>query len=256
MSLSRNFNELFIYPEDEGMNWRNMFFELGKKGDKDSLTKMFDDANELYFEESKILEALSNFTKDLPIDEKTKLLKNLSKDDNYNVEIHKSHIRIESDNIKIDALTLSDVFEELKTIYPEIETKQRFGNCHIRSIEISFLIKDPNKVVTGFIYDISDKIKFLHSWVETSINNTDVVIDFTMNIIINKNAYYKLQHAEPLNSISDKDLIKDNDFIHFFSQNVNSVNIKEYLLFRDEIIHDCMKNKQLFGNIDFSDEER
>lgn len=256
MPLSKNYNELFIEPEKGSSNWINRAIELSKKGDADALYEVFQEANEFYFQESNILHALSNFTKDLPTKKRINSLKELSKNSNYSVQIHESHVGIKSDSIKIDALKFSDVFEGIKDIYPEIVTEKRLGNCHMRSIELSILIEDSNKVVTGFIYGLSDKDKILHSWIETKINNTDVVIDFTMNIIINKDAYYRLKHVEALNAISDKDLINDDKFIHFFAKSVHSIDVKEYLLFRDEIIRDCKKNKQLFKNMDFLDEER
>lgn len=97
------------------------------------------------------------------------------------------------------------------------------------------------------IYGYSDKEKYLHTWVEGKLGyGFPVVIDYTMNALMNKDGYYFLQKPKILSRISGKDLEMDNKFIRKFAKTGATINDKEYLVFRDEIMRYFNRNKQLF----------
>lgn len=105
------------------------------------------------------------------------------------------------------------------------------------SLEISLSLNFPNEVVTGFIYGISDKVKYLHSWIEFNKDGNEYVIDYTMNVIMNKEGYYFIRQAEELSRISNQDILFDSKI---------SINSKVYLVFRHEIMKELEKNSFLF----------
>jgi len=102
---------------------------------------------------------------------------------------------------------------------------------------------EPTELVTGYIYGVADKGKFLHSWVECGKEGKEIVMDYTMNVGMKKDGYYFLMHAEPIARISDKDVKEDiRRFGHFFDFS----NYTQYLLFRDETIRQLEeKEKEL-----------
>lgn len=117
----------------------------------------------------------------------------------------------------------------------ELTSKKRYHLCHKRSIDNAKKFKN-SKVVTG--YATIGSYKFLHSIIECG----NKVIDWTRNVVMDKNDYYYLTNFCPLSSISSASILMDKKMlkgkIGFF--------VKEYTTFRDEIIHDLQKNKHLF----------
>ena len=96
--------------------------------------------------------------------------------------------------------------------------------------------------MTGYIYGYSDKSKFLHSWVESTINDEEYVIDGTLNAMINKDGYYLMQHAKPITKISDSVLKSD---IKNYVNEMQSIPLEVYYVFRDEIVNDLEKNQSI-----------
>lgn len=252
MSFSRNFYELFIKPEDEGIEWQEKVFELIGNGDIRGLDKHLKQANEVYYVEKELYTAINAFTLESKTqNEKGKLLKSLLKHGfAESVEYNDETIKIKAKNgILIMGTKLSGLIRSLNYEDEYVNKENRHGNCHYKSIKISKSLEMPNDLVTGYVYGISDKTKFLHSWVEFEVKGKELVIDYTLNIIMNKEGYYYLQHARPLSRISNEDLVNDDEYIRKFNK-LGHFNIKEYLTFRDEIVNDFKKNQKLF------DEER
>ena len=96
---------------------------------------------------------------------------------------------------------LSD--QEIKN---ELESNKRYKKCHSKSIElISALPK--GFILTGYI-----KIsygKFLHSVVEIEKRGKPYIIDYTKNLIMPKEQYFKLTNFEEIERISDEELFSD-----------------------------------------------
>ena len=253
MALSKNFKELYIVPDKKSEEWDEKVFELGYAEDIEALDAHMSTADMIYMEEYQISTALDSFTdKTVPKKEKRRLLNALTSIDYIDsVKIEKSQVSIDGEKFKVRAFRLSDCTDALKDD-KDIETRDRKGKCHIKSMEISLLFGQDNDVVTGYVYGMSDKAKYLHSWVEfKNPNDVEFVIDYTQNIIINKEAYYYIKHAEPLSRISRENLVKDREKIYNKLNKIGTINIKEYLTFRDELFKDMERHKKIF-----EDEER
>ena len=93
----------------------------------------------------------------------------------------------------------------------------------------------------SFLFVYSHKSKYLHSWVKVNYERKDMVIDYTRNVLMNKEGYYLMQRAIPLSRISNQDIKRDMKILKQ-SGVLRNFNIKEYLLFRHEIIKDLEKN--------------
>lgn len=130
---------------------------------------------------------------------------------------------------------------KVKKIIPNIEEESRFGNCYKYAYYISLGLQIPNNLTVGYIYGYSDKSKFLHSWVETDINEEEFVIDATLNAIINKDGYYLMQHAKPINKINNQTFREDlNNYPMIDNKNIP---LEVYYVFRDEIMKEFEKRK-------------
>ena len=74
-------------------------------------------------------------------------------------------------------------------------------------------IKSGDKLVTGYI-DCFSGDRIIHSWIEVD----DKVMDYVFNVILDREVYYKLVNAEPLNFISKETVLEDcnSEFINTF----------------------------------------
>lgn len=138
------------------------------------------------------------------------------------------------DGTKISVEILSQKFPALKG-NPQLVTNKRLHKCHYGAISLARLIKNNATVVTGKTLGITTSSHYVHSWVEATIDGKPVVIDFTMNAIINKDGFYSLRHAEPITKIHNSEL--DADF-PIIAPHINSgdLKIKEYLVYRDQVL--------------------
>ena len=246
--MNKNFKMLFLNPDEKSDKWETEFFKAGYKSDLKKIKEMINETNEMYMEEARICTAMKDFIgNEKTILEKENIIKDLKNIDFVlETKVIKNSVLIRTDKGIIKFCKLSDVIEELKQD-PDIETENRLDNCHEKAVEISRRLREDNEVVTGYIYGISDKAKYLHSWVEVSLKDGQkFVLDYTKNIMINKEGYYFITHAEPLSRIKSKDMKEDDKIIDKLAQKGIYFNIKEYLVFRDEIMADLKKNEQLF----------
>ena len=83
------------------------------------------------------------------------------------------------------------------------------GKCHSMAMAIAQGLEETASVVTGSFYTVTPKARFLHSWVEEEIDNETYCYDFTFNIALKKEDYYKLFHVIPYEKISAKQLKED-----------------------------------------------
>lgn len=244
MALSKSFEDLFINPDLKSDELDNKLLECARTGKVKNIAKHLKKAKELYFEEQLIYRAIYTFTLgNIDEEEKKQTLRNL-----YNIEwvreigVSKSGILIKTDcgEIRVDKLT--DILLSLKKD-PKIQADDRLGHCHEMSKAISMELGDiENYVVTGYVYSYSDVSKYLHSWVELELNGESVVFDYTLNAMVNKDGYYRLQHVRELNRISNEQIREDSKKL----KHLGNIDLKEYLVFRDEIMADLNKNGQLF----------
>ena len=160
-------------------------------------------------------------------------------DINYND--HSLNIKTMQGNINV--IKMNNVFKLLKTD-SIIGTKYRSGLCHEKSIFLSLCLDIDNDLLTGYVYGLSDKDKYLHSVVEFTSKNKKYILDYTMNAIINKDGYDYLMDFEELSRITKSSLQNDFKIFKGFSK-LYPIGTKEYLVYRDEIMRDINKNKDI-----------
>ena len=84
-----------------------------------------------------------------------------------------------------------------------------FSNNIYEIIQLSKQLKEPNKIVIGYLTEELDKIQKLHFWIEYTKNNKTYVIDYLNNIVVNKEGYYLLTQPKFINEISSEQLNQD-----------------------------------------------
>lgn len=163
-----------------------------------------------------ITKMLSEFSKQKPdyktIDQYAALFKNMY----VKIDYDNTNFLFDSDDLKFNAMKLSNVVPEVKLLIPEIETDDRMGKCHPYSVMLAMFF-DENRfmndatieLATDKIYQLSNKSKYLHSWVEIDSGNNSVVLDATKNIIIEKDAYYEINHVTNPEKVNSKQLLLD-----------------------------------------------
>ena len=145
---------------------------------------------------------------------------------------------------------LSQFLDDFATIKPEdkkeLESSKRVGKCHPGAALISqILLKELRKksdVVSGRINFFDGKASIIHSWVETNLSPRKTsIIDYTMNVIMDKDGYEFLNHPEELNRVSSTTI--KNDTISGLYKKIINLGFAdvEYLFFRDELVKDVKK---------------
>ena len=248
----KNYNELFNTRFKTSQKIDEKFAELfNTSGLKEGIKYLKQvGATELDMDNYNIKYRISEWTKDsLSNKEKIAFLNELRDLGDYilDIKVEKNEkfnlpeVKIETTKGIIQAIQFSSVAPEVKNLFPFIESDKRFGNCYDFAYNISLNLGVPNQIVTGYIYGYSDKSKFLHSWVESTINDEEYVIDGTLNAMINKDGYYLMQHAKPITKMSDSVLKSD---IKNHLDVMQTIPIETYYVFRDEIVNDLKRNNK------------
>ena len=114
----------------------------------------------------------------------------------------RDHIVISLKDKDIEAARLSNMYPKIAEYYPSVLTmEQRKGKCHAMSIAIASGLGDSAIIATGSMYHLTPRAKFLHSWVEETIDGVEYCHDFTYNLSIRKQDYYNLFHIKPYEKI-------------------------------------------------------
>lgn len=79
--------------------------------------------------------------------------------------------------------------------------------------------------------------KYLHSWIEFRVYGQEWVFDYTLNAIMDKENYYRLNHVEKINDIS-KEEIEIDDKKRFQEKLKFKINNEEYM-FDDKTYLTC-----------------
>lgn len=100
----------------------------------------------------------------------------------------------------------------------------------------------PNsKIVTGYITE--NNLHLLHSIIVSTELNGDYVYDWTKNLIMSKDEYYKLNKFKVLSEITKDEIIYDKE--NYEDLLVNNICIKPYLVFRNEIVKEIETKKYI-----------
>lgn len=92
--------------------------------------------------------------------------------------------------------SLSKKFPAVKEFFPDIETEERYGACHDNAIRLAIKAKDNCEVVTGFVSPLTDKVQYLHSWVEVQTKDGEMVMDPSRNLYMAKKDYYEIRDVQ------------------------------------------------------------
>lgn len=136
-------------------------------------------------------------------------------------------------------------FSLLEDLFGDDETKrilhspERYGSCHHASIGMCLNLPHKNsKILTGYI-NYSD-CRILHSVYYYEEDGMEIIYDYTKNIMMKKDEYFRLTNFKLINEIEREKLIEDKNFI------CNSnISVKAYMVFRDEMMRDIKKNEKV-----------
>lgn len=130
--------------------------------------------------------------------------------------------------------------------------KERESGCHGLSIYLSKILHNyinmPNNLITGYPSYYIDKNKYLHSWIELNVDGELKVMDSTNNVVMNKDAYYKIKNIkeqEILSIISSENIVSDDKK---YGDIIDKIDLKTYLTARDEIIENINKVENKLDN--------
>lgn len=121
-----------------------------------------------------------------------------------------------------------------------LTSKRRMHDCHHGSINLAHIFEDCSDVVIGYSKLYNNRNKVLHSWLEAETSDGEnVVIDYTLNAIINKDGFYKLMNVQPINRFKSSLVRNDLEKIH--NSEYKSIDGRCYLLYRDELMSEIDK---------------
>lgn len=244
MISKKEFNAKYIKPSLDSQKWDDRYRMLSKSNDIIAFVEHLQTATEFYFDDSYICAVIKNFTYSNTTNERKISLVDMLISKGYisSAQTTDNATTFTKPNGKtITFIPLTEVFPNIR-FREELESNERSGRCHQGSLDLSqFEFDFEHSVVTGYTCNISNKSRYLHSWIETNLNGIDVVVDYTMNAIIDKNAYYDFMHAEPITKIAGTDVKQDIPLV--LRSKYKGYDNRMYLLFRDEMMSE-IKNKQ------------
>ena len=126
---------------------------------------------------------------------------------------------------KISDIVKDDICNELISI-------NRYGKCHKGAIMLLSL--DDSNILSGYV-NSNGKLYF-HSIVEIG----DYIMDYTKNLFIKKEDYFRLTSFKLIQKITREDYFKDMNILSDFT----GIDLRIYLAFRDELIKE-LNNKKL-----------
>ena len=134
---------------------------------------------------------------------------------------------------------------EVPEIREELHSEERYGHCHFNSKAI---LNSISKDSYDEAYVVSGKVRLnkyqyvYHSWVEISVNNKTIVIDYNRNLIMGKKDYYNMKKPVIINK-TDMDTINK---LEEYERALLPLPCNLELYFSKEILKDLEKNKCLF----------
>ena len=109
------------------------------------------------------------------------------------------------------------------------------ANSHYFAIDLATNLNQKAVVVTGFVNGVTTISKNLHSWVETELDGEEVVLDMTINSVVNKEHYYAHRNVEVLHSTTNKELEQDGQTVYPLIKD-KRLSYAAYLTCREEVL--------------------
>lgn len=129
----------------------------------------------------------------------------------------------------------------LKDEKENLRSDNRRGKCIPFSIGMANSFDKKCKVAIGYLDNSDKNYRVLHAVFVDCSKKEEYVLDYTINVIMKKKDYIELNDFRILNEISGEDIKKDLSLL----LNIERMSTKFYLCFRDEIINDLEKNKNI-----------
>lgn len=211
-SINKNFNNLFIDNENKQEKLNNEIVEAFYARDWKSIVKISQSipGATLKINENEIIYQLEQYTLENTQEQREEILrkieinalvKQINRANNFGLNIT---LKDGSTLILIKATEQEAIFEGDECI----KTEERKGMCHFASKHYIDIFKD-SKLVTGYICGVIDVTSYLHSWIEFEEEKMEWVFDYTMNAVMNKDAYYKLNNVRKINEICQEEIYED-----------------------------------------------
>lgn len=247
--------ELFKESYDKAKEWDDEFDTIKKYGTYQDLVNFCrkTDVKELYPANYQIYCVANIFTRnDIDKKNKEKICKSLDKyndyvisyEINYNEEQNTEQLLIKTIQGDIKIEVLSEKMKGTLKLHPDLSTLKRIEKCHINTIVLAMQYKNPCHLITGYVYGKSNKSRYLHNWIERKVDNKDVVIDYSMNAIINLRGYYLMRNAISINKIYNKELRNMyQNYTDIINQAIRSYSI--YDIYRDDLLRYRKQNRDL-----------
>lgn len=154
----------------------------------------------------------------------------------FNREKEKYEISI--DDEIYDFNKLSKILGD-KEIKKELESDERYGKCHAKSEWL--LGKIPKtSILTGYVQKFD--AKYLHSVIEYNGGNEDIIIDWTKNLVMNKEDYIKLTHFEEIEHMTDIEFMEIMKKINFLV----GKNMVTHLTFGRELLNEIERKGLIY----------
>ena len=209
--IENRFSKFVFEDELEGQFWKEKYYKALSSKNEDEIQELQSQAlavGGLYREENKINNFISCFTVD-PVSYDEVISKMIDVENTSIVE--KVQFNIQNGIIKIytkngyvqgDLITVNVLSKSLPWLKfnEDIKSLRRVGQCHHKSLELAddmrYELNMSPDIVTGMASSLADKSKVLHTWLEVKIQGKPYVMDYTMNALIDKEAYYKIKHVK------------------------------------------------------------
>lgn len=262
--MNRNYN--FLFAENESIRicslYKKFCRQVVTKGEKIKAIatalrlRLIEKVKKFYMEEETIWESIHYLTANMGEDIHKNIMEEMLKAEIVSdIKENNGIICIKTNFGEIKFSTITNFFpniefdEEIEDIKTRMGQIDEESDCHGQAIEYSQRLSDigiENDVVTGNRYLTTDKSSNLHSWNEFQINGKEHVLDYTQNVVMNKEGYYALNHINKvLSRVNCQDIPKDKKIINQMTGRYY-MDVKTYLTCRDEIMQNLQKNKEIF----------
>lgn len=245
----KRFQQKYLVPHLQSYLWDQALNELIAEGKYNQIRKMCAENAEIYLEDHMIMGLINAMGTTGAEEKKTALFNRLKANPSIaSIYIALDGLHIEkTDGTKVHAKVLSSTMPALFEDDDKILTSARKkGSGHYDSINLSTSLNFPSKVATGFTHGLTSRSRYLHSWVETSLDDEPVVIDYTMNAIINKEAYYELKKADVISKVSSSTLKEDGKIVYPYILR-GELSYAEYLACRVEVLENIAQSEDAQG---------
>lgn len=261
----KNFEILFEKHENESSELDEKLSQCKNPAEKEKILKQVG-ATSYEFEDS-VLSLIDRFTfRVTKISVVQKIIRDLKfkySKNRFNAKIKLKWLRSQNGGRKVpvfkleiklkdrefSVLKITDLFPLVKECIRgvDLQSKSREGMCHYLSIKLSDYIAKVTtskvEIVTGYIYGLSSKSKYSHSWVE--LDGT-YVCDPTLNAFMRKELFEELYHYEEISRFDGKTVVNDFKRAAGHKDMLGGLTDKEFLFFGKEILEE-------FDQIDNSD---